>query len=223
LATGSGDGLKPVLPYRSRPDAGRFLAETLAEYGARTDVVVLGLAPGGVPLAAEIAAGLRAPLDAVVVGRLYFPSRPELTMGAIAPGGVRVLDGELIQALGLSAEKLDEITLREQAELEQRERLYRGGRAEIDLNHRTLILVDDGMATGLSMLAAVRYVRQQAPTQIVMAVPVASAGARERVRNEVDACVCPAIPEPFYSVGDWYQSFPQITDGEVARLLEGNR
>ena len=215
--------MRTEFPYRSRQEAGRVLSGELSDYRAKADVVVFGLTRGGVPVAAEVAAVLGAELDALVVGKLGVPAQPELAMGAIAPEGTRVLDEPLIRALYLSSQAVDAATRREEAEVMHREQLYRSGRPPLDAKNRTVILVDDGLATGLTMLAAVRFIRKQAPARIIAAVPVASAGALERLRPEVDACLCPAIPEPFFSVGDWYRHFPPTTDSEVMEMLEQGR
>jgi putative phosphoribosyl transferase len=215
--------MRPDLPYRNRVEAGRFLAGELTDYRAKEDVVVLGLTRGGVPVAAEVATALAVPLDALVVRKLGVPVQPELAMGALAPEETRVLDEQLIRALHLSIGTVEAVVGREQAELMRREQLYRSGRPPLDLKDRTVILVDDGLATGSTMLAAVQFARKLAPRRIVLAVPVASAGALEKLRPEVDECVCPATPEPFYSVGDWYWSFPPSTDSEVMELLEEGR
>jgi putative phosphoribosyl transferase len=215
--------MKLGLPYRDRSEAGRILAEKLADYGARTDLVVLGLTKGGVPVAAAVAGALGAPLDVVVVAKLGAPAQPELEIGAIAADGVRVLDEDLIRALSLPPVAVDGIARRELADLERCERFYRSRHAALDLRERTVILVDDGVATQLSMLAALRFVRKQAPRQVVLAAPVAAARALELSRHEVDDCVCPAVPEPFFSVASWYWNFPLITDAEVTRLFEMRR
>jgi len=162
-------------------------------------------------------------LDVVVVAKLGAPAQPELEIGAIAADGVRVLDEDLIRALSLPPVAVDGIARRELADLERCERFYRSRHAALDLRERTVILVDDGVATQLSMLAALRFVRKQAPRQVVLAAPVAAARALELWRQEVDDCVCPAVPEPFFSVASWYWNFPLITDAEVTRLLEMRR
>ena len=214
--------MKLGLPYRNRSEAGRFLAQELAHYKSKADVVVLGLTRGGVPVAAEVARALQAPLEALVVRKLGVPFQPELAMGAIAGDDTQVLDQQLIGALGLTDRDVDEVTTRERAELERRERLYRAGRPSLDLKGRTAILVDDGLATGSTMLAAVGFTRKQLPKRIVLAVPVASVGALEKLRRKVDECVCLAAPEPLFSVGEWYRNFLPTDDTEVVKLLEEN-
>jgi putative phosphoribosyl transferase len=211
--------MKPDLPYRNRTEAGRFLAEELAHYKSKGDVVVLGLTRGGVPVAAEVASALQAPLDVVVVRKLGVPFQPELAMGAIAGGGTQELDRELIHALGLADWDVDAVATRERAEVERRERLYRGGRRPLDLSEHTAILVDDGLATGSTMLAAVAFTRKRLAKRVVLAVPVASVQALEKLRKKVDECVCLAAPEPFFAVGEWYQNFLPVDDAEVVKLL----
>ncbi len=214
--------MQPELPYRNRSEAGKLLAEDLAHYKSKPDVVVLGLTRGGVPVAAEIASALQTPLDVVVVRKVGVPFQPELAMGAIAGDDTEVVDQQLIHALDLTNRDVEAVITRERAELERRERLYRGGRPPLDLKARTAILVDDGLATGSTMLAAVAFVRKRLPKRIVMAVPVASVHAREKLREEVDECVCLATPDPFFAVGDWYWNFLPTEDAEVLKLLEEN-
>lgn len=214
--------MPPDLPYRNRSEAGRLLAKELAHYKSKADVVVLGLTRGGVPVAAEVASALHAPLDVVVVRKIGVPFQPELAMGAIAGDGTQVLDTALIHALDLTNQEVEVVITREQAELKRRERLYRGGRPALDLKEHTAILVDDGLATGSTMLAAVAFTRKRLAKRIVMAVPVASVEAGEKLREKVDECVCLAAPEPFFSVGDWYWNFLPTDDAEVLKLLEEN-
>ena len=211
--------MQPDLPYRNRSEAGRLLAQELAHYKSKADVVVLGLTRGGIPVAAEVASALHAPLDAIVVRKLGVPFQPELAMGAIAGDDTQVLDKRLVHALDLTNQDVEEVITRERAELERRERLYRGGRALLDLRERTAILVDDGLATGSTMLAAVAFARKRLAKRIVMAVPVASVEALEKLREKVDECVCPATPDPFFAVGDWYGNFLPTEDAEVLKLL----
>ena len=214
--------MQPDLPYRNRAEAGRLLAAELAGYKSKAGVVVLGLTRGGVPVAAEVARALQAPLDAVVVRKLGVPFEPELAMGAIAGDNTEVLDQQLIQAMGLTEKDVAVAIRRERAEVERRERLYRGGRPRLDLKDRTAILVDDGLATGSTMLAAVAFARKRQAKRIVMAVPVASVEACEKLREKVDECVCLATPDPFFAVGEWYRTFLPTQDAEVIRLLEEN-
>jgi len=196
------------------------LAKELAHYKSRADVVVLGLTRGGVPVAAEVASALHAPLDVVVVRKLGVPFEPELAMSAIAGNDTQVLDKELVHALDLTNQDVQAAITRERAELQRRERLYRGGRPVLDLKEHTAILVDDGLATGSTMLAAVAFARKRLARRIVMAVPVASVEALEKLREKVDECICLATPDPFFSVGDRYGNFLPTEDAEVLRLLE---
>lgn len=212
--------MTPVLPYRNRSEAGRLLAAELGRYKSGRDVLVLGLARGGLPVASEVASFLDAPLDVLVVRKLGAPIQPELAIGAIAADGTRVLNEEIIRDLAISADSIDLITQREQAEVERRERAYRSGRPPLDLKDHIVILVDDGLATGSTMLAAVRFARQRSPKKVVLAVPVGSIQALEMLRAEVDECVCLATPEWFNAVGEWYRDFPQVTDAEVKTLLD---
>ena len=212
--------MQPHLPYRNRSEAGRLLVEELAHYKSKADVVVLGLTRGGVPVAAEVASALHAPLDVVVVRKLGVPFQPELAMGAIAGDDIQVLDKQLVHALDLTNEDVEGVIIRERIELQRRERIYRGGRPALDLKQHTAILVDDGLATGSTMLAAVAFSRKRQANRIVMAVPVASVEALEKLREKVDECVCLATPDPFFSVGDWYGNFLPTQDADVLRLLE---
>lgn len=212
--------MKPDLPYWNRSEAGRLLATELNHYKSKSDVIVLGLTRGGVPVAAEVASALQAPLDVVVVRKIGVPFQPELAMGAIAGDNTQVLDRQLIRALGLTDKDVDSVATRERAEVERRERLYRGGRPPLDLKGRTAILVDDGLATGSTMLAAVAFTSKRLPKRIVLAVPVASVEALEKLRKKVDECVCLAAPEPLFSVGVWYRNFLPTADAEVVKILE---
>jgi len=212
--------MQPNLPYRNRSEAGRLLAEALVHYKSTADVIVLGLTRGGVPVAAEVANALRAPLDVVVVRKLGVPFQRELAMGAIAGDATQVVDKQLVHALDLTNADVEAAITRERAEVERRERLYRGGRPALDLKERTAILVDDGLATGSTMLAAVAFARKRLAKRIVMAVPVASVEAVEKLREKVDECICLATPDPFFSVGDWYRNFLPTEDAEVLKLLE---
>ena len=212
--------MKPDLPYRNRAEAGRFLAAALARYASRPEVVVLGLTRGGVPVAAEVACALGAPLDVVVVRKLGAPFEPELAMGAIAGDGAEVLDEELIRGFGIARKDVDAIIAKERAEVERRERLYRAGRPPLDLKEHTAILVDDGLATGSTMLAAVAFARKRSVRRIVLAVPVGSHQAVEKLRGKVDECVCLATPDPFFAVGEWYWNFLPVSDTEVTKLLK---
>jgi putative phosphoribosyl transferase len=207
--------LKP--PFRDRSDAGRKLAAKLAEYADRPDVVVLALPRGGVPVGYEVARALGTPLDVFLVRKLGVPGHEELAMGAVATGGVRVLNDQVVRALGIPDYVIDAIA--EWEELARRERLYRGDSPPPDVRERTVILVDDGLATGTTMNAAIQALREQQPTRIVVAVPTASLEACNELRKEVDDVVCAVTPEPFYAVGLWYENFSQTTDEEFRELL----
>jgi predicted phosphoribosyltransferase len=205
--------------FRDRFEAGRLLAERLREYAGRDDVIVLALPRGGVPVAYEVAKALGAPLDVFVVRKLGVPGHEELAMGAIASGGVAVLDERLIGAIGLSGEHLERVIAAELQELERREAAYRGSHDSPDLADKTVILVDDGLATGSTMRAAAVAVRRQNPARIVVAVPVAAAETCDEFRDVVDEVVCGATPRPFHAVGLWYDDFSQTSDEEVRELL----
>jgi len=191
----------------------------LTKYANRDDVLVLALPRGGVPVAFEVAHALRAPLDVFIVRKLGVPGQDELAMGAIATGGVRVLNEDVVRALGLSAKVIDAVAAREEKELERREHIYRGARTPPEVRERTVILVDDGLATGSTMRAAVAALRKQRPARIVVAVPVAAPETCEEFKTEVDETVCAATPRMFNGVGRWYEDFSQTSDGEVHELL----
>jgi predicted phosphoribosyltransferase len=205
--------------FRNRTDASRQLAEKLAAYAHRRDVLVLALPRGGVPVGYEVARALGAPLDIFLVRKLGVPGYEELAMGAVATGGVRVLNDEIVRGLGISEHEIDAAAARELQELARRQRLYRGDRPPPDVAGRTVILVDDGLATGATMRAAVAAVRQQQPARIVVAVPTASPDTCEALKAEADDVVCAMTPEPFFAVGHWYEDFTQTTDDEVRELL----
>jgi predicted phosphoribosyltransferase len=206
--------------FRDRQDAGRRLASRLAaEHQGRPDVVVLALPRGGVPVAFPVAAVLGAPLDVFVVRKLGVPGYEELAMGAIARGDVRVLHPSVVESLRVPPEVIEAVAEREGRELERRARAYRGDRPYPDLAGRTVILVDDGLATGSSMLAAVRALRRYRPARIVVAVPVAPAETCAKLREEADEVVCAETPRDFAAVGEWYLDFRQTTDEEVRDLL----
>ncbi|MEX1186752.1 MAG: phosphoribosyltransferase [Gemmatimonadaceae bacterium] len=209
--------------FRDRADAGRELASRLGEYADRTDVLVLGLPRGGVPVAFEVARSLSAPLDVFVVRKLGLPHHEELAMGAIAMGGARVLDRALIAQVGVSDAEIEQVTRREEIELERRQKRYRGDRLLPDIAGRTVILVDDGLATGSSMRVAVAALREEHPRKIVVAVPIAPEETCEMLRAAADEVVCALTPEPFYAVGLWYRDFSQTSDEEVHDLLERAR
>ncbi|MGI9253739.1 MAG: phosphoribosyltransferase [Thermomicrobiales bacterium] len=205
--------------FVDRLDAGRQLAAALLRYANRPDIVVLGLPRGGVPVAAEVAAALHAPLDALMVRKLGVPGHEELAMGAIASGGLRVLNDDVLRDLRLPASAIDAVEQRERTELERRERAYRGDRPMPDLRGKTVIVVDDGLATGATMRAALGAIRRQAPAWLVAAAPVAAPSVREMLRDVADDIVLVAAPSPFYAVGAWYGSFPPTTDDEVRDAL----
>lgn len=205
--------------FRDRREAGERLAAELTEYAHREDVLVLALPRGGVPVAYEVARALNAPLDAFLVRKLGLPGQEELAMGAIASGGVRVLNEEVVRAADVDMPTVARVAAEEQRELERREREYRGDRPLLDVQGRTVILVDDGLATGTTMRAAALALQQQNPRRLVVAVPVAARETCEELRRDVDEIVCACMPEPFYAVGLWYQDFSQTTDEEVRELL----
>jgi putative phosphoribosyl transferase len=209
--------------FRDRADAGRQLVSRLRAYAGRPDLLVLGLPRGGIPVAYEVARGLGAPLDVFVVRKLGVPGQEELAMGAIATGGVRIVNEDVVRALGIPRDALDRAAAEETRELERRQRSYRGDRPEPRVSGRTVILVDDGLATGSTMRAAVAALRQQNPARIVVAVPVAAPSTCEELRREVDEVVCHATPEPFMAVGRFYDDFSQTTDDEVRELLAAAR
>ncbi len=205
--------------FRDRHDAGRRLVETLGDYAGREDLVILALPRGGVPVAYEVAEGLDAPLDIFLVRKLGTPGHEELAMGAIASGGVRVINEEVVKGLGIPERRIDEVAEAEWRELQRRERVYRGDRAGIPLEDATAILIDDGLATGSSMRAAVQGLRKHHPQSIVVAVPTAAVETCEMFRDLVDEVICAYTPQPFYGVGAWYEDFTQTTDEEVRDLL----
>jgi len=205
--------------FRNRADAGRLLADKLAAYAGRPDVLVLALPRGGVPVAFEAARVLGAPLDVFLVRKLGVPGKEELAMGAVATGGVRVLNDEIVRGLDIPENVMNAVVAKELEELARRERLYRGGRAPPNVDGKTVILVDDGLATGATMRAAVQALKQQQPGRIVVAVPAAPRDTCEALKAEADDVVCVITPEPFFAVGSWYDDFAQTTDVEVRDLL----
>jgi len=206
--------------FKDRFEAGRMLARELMHYADRDDVVVLALPRGGVPVAFEVAKALNAPLDVFLVRKLGLPGREELAMGAIASGGVRVLNEEVVGWYKVNEKVIDSVAQREQRELERRERAYRGNRAMPLLRNRTAILVDDGLATGTTMRAAVSALRKYNPARIVIAVPTAPQETCREFREVVDSIVCATTPQPFWAIGAWYEDFSQTTDEEVRDLLD---
>jgi predicted phosphoribosyltransferase len=213
------DEVAPPRPFHDRFEAGRVLASRLSAYADRSDAIVLGLPRGGVAVAYEVAQALHLPLDVFIVRKLGVPGQEELAMGAIASGGMRVLNQGVIRALGISQGELNEVIRREEQELRRREEQFRGDRPPLDLKGKTVILVDDGLATGATMWAAISAVRQQQPARVVMAVPVADPEGCESFRQIADEVICAITAEPLHAVGLWYQDFPQLTDEEVRALL----
>jgi putative phosphoribosyl transferase len=208
------------MQFRNRIDAGRRLAEALGSYASRPDVVVLALPRGGVPVGYVVARALNAPLDVFVVRKLGVPGMSELAMGAIASGGTRVLNDEVVQGLGIPPETIDRVAREEAQELERRERLFRGARPAVPVEGRTVILVDDGLATGSTMKAAIQAVRRRHPIRIVVAVPVSAPETVHNLRELVDDLVVLEAPAGFFAVGASYDEFTQTTDGEVRELLD---
>jgi putative phosphoribosyl transferase len=206
--------------FANRKEAGQKLALRLRKYANRGDIVVLGAPRGGVPVAFEIAVDLKAPLDVFVLRKLGVPGREELAFGAIASGGVRILNRDIVEGLGITGLDIERVTRAEKQELERRERTYRGGKAPLNVSGLTIILVDDGIATGSTMKAAVRALRQMKPARIVIAVPVAPPSTCNQLRSEADELVCLETPQPFYGVGQFYSDFSQVSDEEVKELLD---
>ena len=209
--------------YRDRSHAGQVLAGELFDYVGRGDVVVLGLARGGVPVAAEVASRLKAPLDAFLVRKLGAPGNPELAMGAIATGGVRVLNDTVVRGLHVSWDAIEATAEREADELARREAVYREGRPPPDLAGKTVVLVDDGLATGSSMRVAIEAVRRQAPGRVVVAVPVGARPTCDELAALADEVVCPLTPSSFYAVGEWYDDFAAPSDEGIRKLLAPGR
>jgi len=213
-------------PFRNRTEAGRQLADRLTTYEGHPDVLVLALPRGGVPVAFEVASALEVPLDVFVVRKLWVPGHEELAMGAIASGGIRVLNDDVVRSLNISDRVIEAVTARELRELRWRERVYRGDRPPPAVGGRTVILVDDGIATGSTMLAAVAALRRLGPARVIVAVPTAAPSACAEVCESAELCpedgefVCCMMPDPFYAVGVWYEDFSQTTDEEVRDLLD---
>lgn len=206
--------------YHNRREAGRVLAGLLTEYRELPDIIVLGLPRGGVPVAFEVAIALQAPLDVMIVRKLGVPGHEELAMGAIASGGVQIINDEIIRHTGVTPAVVASVAADERMELARRERAYRGERAPLAVEGRIVILVDDGLATGSTMRAAATALRQMRPARIVVAVPVAALEARTALQADADEVVCAMTPARFYGVGQWYEDFAQTTDEEVRDLLE---
>jgi putative phosphoribosyl transferase len=205
--------------FRDRAEAGQILAERLTDYYDRDDILVLGLPRGGIPVACEVAKRLHAPLDVFVVRKLGVPGHEELAMGAIATGGMRVLNWRVVQGLDIADEIIERVAAKEHAELERQERAYRGDRPMPPVEGQMVILVDDGLATGATMRAAVRALRQQKPHKIIVAVPVGASSTCRDLRREADDVVCVLMPDDFSAVGLWYEDFSATSDEEVRNLL----
>ena len=205
--------------FQDRSEAGQFLATRVVRHAGDPSLLVLAMPRGGVPVAYEVAKVLKAPLDIFLVRKLGVPGYEELSMGAITSGGARVLNHEIIQRLGISEKVIEAITQEKLQDLERRERIYRGKREPLTIEGRTVILVDDGLATGASMRAAVHALKTKQPKKIIAAVPIGSADTCNQIRGEADEVVCGMTPDPFYAVGAWYSDFMQITDEEINQLL----
>lgn len=208
-----------ITKFVDRNEAGQLLATKLKLYANRSDVIVLGLPRGGVPVAFEVAKALHLPLDICLVRKLGVPGHKELAMGAIASDGVRVLNYDIVSDLGISSRKIDEVAAKELQELQRRDRAYRGDRPLPNLQDRTIILVDDGIATGASIRAAIAVLRAEQPQSIIVAIPVVPSSTCEELKAEVDRVVYLMMPEPFYAIAFWYDYFSQTTDEEVRKLL----
>jgi predicted phosphoribosyltransferase len=206
--------------FRDRQEAGGLLAEKLTAYANRPGVIVLALPRGGVPVGFEVSKALHAPLDVVIVRKLGVPGQEELAMGAIAAGGLQVLNDPIVKALEISEREIEAVAGKERLELERRERLYRGGRPAPDLRGRTVILVDDGIATGTTMKVAIAALKRQESSKLVVAIPVAPLSTCEEMREMVEEVVCLSSPEDFMAIGAWYADFRQVSDQEVCDLLE---
>ena len=209
--------------FQDRFEAGRLLASRLSQFANRNDVIVLGLPRGGVPVAFEVARILKSPLDVFVVRKLGVPGEEELAMGAIASSGIRVVNRNVVDALGIKNDQIERVAAEQQTELERREREYRDGRPMLEVRGRTAILVDDGLATGSSMRSAVAALRKRDPAQIVVAIPVAAPSVYQELKSEADQVVCVATPEHFVAVGQWYLDFRQTGDEQVRELLALNQ
>lgn len=210
---------KITLPFINRSEAGRLLGDALKAYANRSEVIILALPRGGVPVGFEVAKALSAPLDLMLVRKLGVPGHRELAMGAIATGGARILNQDVIAMYNISAETIDQVAASEQSELQRRSQAYRDELPEPDLNNRCVILVDDGIATGATMRAAVAALRQAGPSEIVVAVPVGAPTTLNLLRNEADKVICLAVPDMLFSIGQWYSDFTQVSDEEVRDLL----
>lgn len=205
--------------FRDRREAGRELARRLQKYAGRQDLLVLGVPRGGVPVAFEVASALKAPLDIFVSRKLGVPGQEELAFGAVARGGTRILDEEIVNAVGLSEEEIERIAARENQELARREQVFRAGRPPLDAEGKTVVLLDDGIATGASIRVAIAALRQRRPAEIVIAAPVVPRATSERLRREADDVIAVHTPKSFYAIGEFYDDFSQVTDEEVIELL----
>lgn len=210
-------------PYRDRVEGGRRLVSALKDLERLDDALILALPRGGVEVGAEVARAFDLQLDLLIVGKIGVPWQPELALGAMASGGVLLLNQDIVQATGVSPEEIDEIAATERRELERRERAYRSGGGAVEVRGRTVVVVDDGVATGASMRAAVSSLRERGPSRIVVGVPVGSAGTLLLLKRLADEVVCPLVPPFFTSIGEWYEDFPQLSDDAVRRLLEESR
>jgi putative phosphoribosyl transferase len=206
--------------FLDRAEAGRILASRLIPYKNKGDVVILALPRGGIPVAYEVGRELQLPIDVFVVRKLGVPGQEELAMGAIATGDIRIINGDVVEELGISQETIDAVTERERKELHRREQLYRGNRPSRDIRGRSVILVDDGIATGSTMRAAIAAIRQLSPVRIVVAVPVGAPETCKQLATEVDEIICVAMPKLLHSIGQFYGRFEQTSDEEVRDLLE---
>jgi putative phosphoribosyl transferase len=209
--------------FRDRREAGRLLAKALADLRGAKDVVVLGIPRGGVVVAHEVAAALDAPLDVYITRKIGAPFNPELAIGAVASDGTLVLDDDLIARIGVPTDYVQSETERQRREIERRLKAYRGASSALPLKDRTVILVDDGVATGATTMASVRAIQQQQPRQLILAIPVAPADTIHMLEQEADRVVCLHTPEVFWAVGAFYEAFDQTSDEEVVRLLQGRR
>lgn len=206
--------------FHNRTEAGKLLAAQLTQYAHRPDVLVLGLPRGGVPVAYEVAKALDAPLDVCLVRKLGVPGHKELAMGAISTGGVRIINENVVDWLRISQQTIDDVAAIETLELDRRNQVYRGDRPLPKIKNHTIILVDDGIATGATIKAAIATIKQQQPRELVLAVPVAGVSTCEELAAEVDKVVCVIMPENLYAIGIWYENFAQTTDAEVCELLK---
>jgi putative phosphoribosyl transferase len=205
--------------FRDRREAGRELARRLHKYSARHELLVLGVPRGGVPVAMEVASALKAPLDTFVSRKLGVPGQEELAFGAVASGGTRILDEDIVDAVGISESEIERIAARETQELERREQVFRAGRPPLDVQGKTVVLVDDGIATGASIRVAIAALRRMRPAEIVVAAPVIPLSTCERLRREADDVIAVHTPKSFYAIGEFYDDFSQVTDEEVIKLL----